>query len=145
MKIFRKVAEPARYMVIGHDGPRPLAESTLNTFTTSIPVKPGDVLGLNQGSGGGGTQCRFPVPGELDHPLRFGNLGDSESEDFIFGDGGYRLNISAVLVPTNTFKPQPDHAQQEERHREPHGHGPQPRRSDCPRARGQAPPPQGEP
>ena len=99
MKIFRKVAEPARYMVVGHDGPRPLAESTLNTFPTNIPVKPGDVLGLNQASGGGGTQCRFPVPGELDHPLRFGNLGDGESEDFIFGDGGYRLNISAVLVP----------------------------------------------
>jgi hypothetical protein len=107
MKIFRKVSEPARYMVIGHDGPRPLAESTLNTFTTSIPVKPGDVLGLNQGSGGGGTQCRFPVPGELDHSLRFGNLGDGESEDFIFGDGGYRLNMSAVLVPANTFSLSP--------------------------------------
>ena len=26
---------------------------------------------------------------------------------FIFGDGGYRLNISAVLVPTNTFSLSP--------------------------------------
>jgi hypothetical protein len=103
MKIFRKVAEPATYMVVAHDGPRPLAPSTLNTFPTSIPVKPGDLLGFNQASGGGGTQCRFPVPGEPDHPLRFGNLADGDSGDFIFGDGGYRLNISAVLAPTNTF------------------------------------------
>lgn len=105
MKVFRKVAEPARYTVVAHDGPRPLAQSTLNTFPTSIPVKPGDVLGLNQASPpvGGGTQCRFPAPGEADHPLRFGNLVDGDSDDFILGDGGYRLNISAVLVPTNTF------------------------------------------
>lgn len=103
MKIFRRVAEPARYMVVGHDGPRPLAESTLNTFPTSIPVNPGDVLGLNQASGGGGTQCRFPAPGELAHPLRFANLSDGESEDFILGDPGYRMNITSVFEPTNTF------------------------------------------
>lgn len=104
MKIFRKVAEPARYMVVSHDGPRPLTESTVNTFATSIPVDPGDVLGLNQASGGGGTQCRFPAPGELAHPLRFGNLGDGEPEDFMFGTPDTRMNITAVFVPTNTFR-----------------------------------------
>lgn len=40
MKVFRKVADPATYMVVGHDGPRPIAASTVNTFPTSVAVKP---------------------------------------------------------------------------------------------------------
>jgi hypothetical protein len=36
MKVFRKIADPARYMVVGRDGPRDLAPGLLNTFSTSI-------------------------------------------------------------------------------------------------------------
>src|SRR5262245_39970937 len=45
LKVFRKVADPATYQAVGHDGPRPLTPATLNTFETSIPVQPGDVIG----------------------------------------------------------------------------------------------------
>ena len=47
MKVFRKIANPATYTVVGHDGPRPLTASTVNTFDANVPVEPGDVLGLN--------------------------------------------------------------------------------------------------
>jgi hypothetical protein len=100
MKVFRKVADPARYQVVGHDGPRPLAASTLNTFPASVPVKPGDVLGFNNGSPVA-TSCGFPVTGES-YLFRNGNLADGESDPFS-SFPGFRLNISAVVAPTNSF------------------------------------------
>lgn len=103
LKVFRKLADPANYVVVGHDGPRPLAPSTLNTFPTSIGVRPGDILGLNTGSGNF-TDCIFYPPGTGDtHLLRSNsNLGDAEFGDFGAFAGG-RLNVSAIFVPTNTF------------------------------------------
>ena len=63
-KVFRKVADPATYMVVGHDGPRSLTGGALNTFAgISIPVKPGDLIGINSGSGTM-TACVFDVLGE---------------------------------------------------------------------------------
>ena len=100
MKVFRKVAEPARYQVVGHDGPLPLAASALNTFPASVPVKPGDVLGFNNGSPVA-TSCGFPVTGES-YLFRNGNLADGESDPFS-SFPGFRLNISAVFAPTNSF------------------------------------------
>jgi len=35
MKIFRKVAEPLTYKVVGHDGPHPITPGVLNSFPTS--------------------------------------------------------------------------------------------------------------
>jgi hypothetical protein len=100
MKVFRKVGDPARLMVVGHDGPRPLAASTVNTFPASIPVKPGDVLGLNA-AGTSMTSCYFTAPG--DSVLsKLGNLADGDSDDFISGTG-VSLNISAVFAPSNSF------------------------------------------
>jgi hypothetical protein len=104
MKIFRKVADPAVYQVVGHDGPRPLAIGLLNTFPASVPVKPGDVLGLNQAGPPGpqfGTACRFDVPGES-FLSRGGNLADGQAAAFP-PDAEARLNISAVFVPSNSF------------------------------------------
>jgi RTX calcium-binding nonapeptide repeat (4 copies) len=96
MKVFRKIAEPGTYMVVGHDGPRPLAASALNTFPASIPVKPGDVLGFNNESPVA-TSCGFPVTGES-YLFRNGNLADGESDAFS-SFPGFRLNISAVVEP----------------------------------------------
>src|SRR5215211_403696 len=43
MKVFRRVSDHI-YMVTGHDGPRTMSPSTLNTFSgLSIPVKAGDL------------------------------------------------------------------------------------------------------
>ncbi len=101
MKVFRKVADPATYMVVGHDGPRPLAAGTLNNFPASIPVKPGDVLGLNLASPAQ-TACVFPAPGDSSL-FRVGNIADGGMEVFGNVNTNTRLNLSAVFVPSNTF------------------------------------------
>jgi hypothetical protein len=66
-------------------------------------VKAGDVLGLNQAGDPGpiGTECSFAVPGES-NLIREGNLADGDAAGF-GSDPGYRLNISAVFVPSNSF------------------------------------------
>ena len=77
MKVFRKVADPATYMVVGHDGPRPLTPGTLNTFPANVPVEPGDVLGVNSAVPAM-TACSFFASGES-RLVRIGNLADSPS------------------------------------------------------------------
>jgi hypothetical protein len=100
MKVFRKVADPARYAVVGHDS-RPLAGGTVNTFSASIPVKPGDLLGSSSDTGIN-SACVYSTPlGDI-WLTRPNNLADGESGDFSIGMGA-RVNVSAVFVPTNTF------------------------------------------
>jgi len=102
MKIFRKTGDPNVYTVVGHDGPHPLAGGLVNTFATSIPVKPGDVLGVHATNADTtNTSCFFLVPGE---PTFFkqGNLADGQAAAFN-NESGSRINATAVFVPTNTF------------------------------------------
>lgn len=101
MKVFRKVADPATYQVVGHDGPRPLIASTVNTFPVTIPVQPGDVLGLNSAAAAM-TACAFSAPGES-RLIRIGNLADGESGGFSPASPDYRTNISAAVSASNTF------------------------------------------
>ena len=62
MKVFRQVSG-LTYMAVGHDDPRPLTPSVLNTFTgINVPVKAGDVLGLHAGAGS--PACVIDVPGD---------------------------------------------------------------------------------
>jgi hypothetical protein len=98
LKVFRNVSG-ATYAVVGHDGPRPVTASTVNTFSgLSIPVKPGDVIGLNDGPP---SACAFAVPGDsiLERP---GDLADGASGAFN-NRTGVRANVTAALAPTNTF------------------------------------------
>jgi hypothetical protein len=100
MKLFRQVAGMT-YTVVGHDGPRDLIAGALNTFPSSVAAKPGDVLGLNSGPGTSNA-CNFTVP--MDTALtRSGNLADGESGDFGTTTPFFRVNITAVVAPTNTF------------------------------------------
>ena len=102
MKMFRKLADPATYTVVGHDGPRFLTPGVVNTFTASIAVKPGDVLGVGYPGGSNVAPCCFDVPGE--HLLtRPGFLADGQSGDFSLAS--LRVNVTAVLVPLNAFTP----------------------------------------
>jgi hypothetical protein len=102
MKVFRKAAEPATYQVVGHDGPRPLAPATVNTFESNVPVQPGDLLGLNS-SRPAMTACGFAVLGENGRMVRIGNLADGESGAFGAASADRRTNISAVVEPSNLF------------------------------------------
>ena len=101
MKVFRKAADPLTYTAVGHDGPRPLTPSVVNTFQTSLPVRAGDVLGNNSKSPADNASY-FPVPGESFIDLAPG-LADGQSGAFVLRTDALRLNISAVLEPTNSF------------------------------------------
>jgi hypothetical protein len=102
MKIFRKVADPAVYVVAGHDGPRSLAAGVVNSFPVSIPVKLGDVLGINDANATAvNNACSFSATGGS--ILEFaGDLADRQSGSFD-STPTYRTNVTAVLAPTNTF------------------------------------------
>jgi hypothetical protein len=104
MKFFRQVAGMT-YRAAGHDGPHDLTPSVLNTFPASITAAPGDVLGLNSGTNPADDACNFTVPSSSDATLvREGNLADGESGDFgTTTPLGWRVNISAVITPTNQF------------------------------------------
>jgi hypothetical protein len=99
-KVFRPVTG-LTYTVVGHDGPRTLTGGALNTFPTSILVKPGDVIGLFFSLAAPAKAATFLVPGE---PFLFrdGNLADGESGAFK-DSPGRRVNATAVFVPSNAF------------------------------------------
>jgi hypothetical protein len=102
MKVFRLVSGPS-YQVVAHDGPRPL-QPGLNTFPVSIPVHPGDVVGINTANAGSAINaCFFSVPGESG---LFHNPGvaDGGSADYS-ADPNLRMNVTAVVasIPSNKF------------------------------------------
>ncbi len=102
MKVFRKTADPLTYTVVGHDGPRPLTPSIVNTFQTRLPVRAGDVLGNNSKSPADNASY-FPAPGESFIDLQPG-LADGQTGTFVLEAADpLRLNVSAVLEPANTF------------------------------------------
>jgi Ca2+-binding RTX toxin-like protein len=94
-KVFRKLAGENEYQVVAHDGPRDLTEGSLNTFGVSIPVRTGDVIGINDGQDP--IACIFAVPGETGIRLHSGDLADGASDDFSTS-AGFRLNLSAVVT-----------------------------------------------
>jgi hypothetical protein len=102
MKVFRNVSGNT-YSVVGHDGPQPLTENTLNTFAASIAVKAGDVVGMDTPStGSDATYCDFPVIGDS-YLAHTGSLSDGASAPFNVTQPDDRLNITAVFVPSNVF------------------------------------------
>jgi hypothetical protein len=105
MKVFRKVAEPGTYRVVGHDGPRSLTGGVLNTFPVNIAVLPWDVLGFNDvNASSANSACIFSAPGDTNF-ARDGDLADGASGDFTPVDTDYRNNIAAVVgfKPSNSF------------------------------------------
>ncbi len=99
MKVFRRVSG-STYMAVGHDGPRALTGGTVNTFPANVPVKPGDVLGINRALGS--SNCVFSAPGETALQLPFMDLADGASGTFS-AVSNFRVNVSASVAPTNTF------------------------------------------
>src|SRR5215211_3488662 len=94
LKFFRHVSA-LTYSVVGHNGPRPITASTTNTFSgLRLPVKAGDVLGLNDGPP---SACAFTVAGDSVFE-RFGDLADGDSGAF-YARPDVRLNITALIEP----------------------------------------------
>ena len=70
----------------------------INTVPVSIAVRSGDMIGINES--GGANSCTFSQPGDA-VLTRGGSLSDGASGTFAQND--VRLNLSAVLVPSNDF------------------------------------------
>src|SRR5262249_31931720 len=102
MKVYRKVSDPATYTVVAHDGPRDLAPSVINIFGgLSIPVKAGDIVGVNQGNASFGTPqaCAFAGTGASFVHTPPG-LGDGQQAPFTSAPG-FNTNITAMIEPDN--------------------------------------------
>ena len=100
MKVFRKLADPARFQVVGHAGPQRVTPGGTagNTFPANVRVRPGDLLGLQATSF---TPCAFKDP--LGQSATFsGDLADGAAADFV-PETGISLDVQAVFVPDNTF------------------------------------------
>ncbi|MFL5908552.1 MAG: hypothetical protein ACJ75Z_13260 [Solirubrobacterales bacterium] len=106
-KVFRRTADPDVFQVVEHSPQVTLVAGLLNTFPVSLPVRSGDMLGFN--AGGAVSACTSDVPG--DRVLtRLGDLADGQPGTFA-PKADSRLNLSAVLVPSNDFTVtvKPDH------------------------------------
>jgi hypothetical protein len=103
-KVFRKVA-PFTYLVIAQDA-KALAPGVLNTFPASIPVQPGDFIGIGQPGGGVSTPCVFATGSSGDSILYAEGSNAPVGGTVVFPgfvESGYRLNVSATLLPPPTI------------------------------------------
>lgn len=107
LKVFRRTTDPDVFRVIGHSGPQPL-DSGVNTFSSNLPVSSGDLIGVN--ASGAGNNCSFESAGDF-VLASTGDVSDGGSATFC-PSGSFppcgslddqRLNLSATLVPTNSF------------------------------------------
>jgi Ca2+-binding RTX toxin-like protein len=98
-KVFRHLTG-STYMAVGHDGPRSLTGGAVNTFPASIPVKPGDVIGLYFDVAPPAKAYFFDFPGDS-FLERSGNLSDGQSGAFV-SNPERRVNVRAVFEPTTT-------------------------------------------
>jgi len=103
-KVFRHFGG-ALYSAVGHSGSFPLLPSTVNTFPANIAVTAGDIIGLRVPTATPGVACDFDAPGEVGELTTAADLGDGQSGTFEPSSplGNYRVNISAVFEPANSF------------------------------------------
>jgi hypothetical protein len=97
-KVFRRTSDPDVFQVIARSAPHSLLPG-LNTVPVSIPVRAGDMIGVN--GSGAPNSCTFVMSGDsvLSHP---GDLSDGAAGEFSAVDD-VRLNLSAEIVPSNDF------------------------------------------
>jgi hypothetical protein len=97
-KIFRRTSDPDVFQVIAHAAAPPLTAG-VNSVPVSLPVRSGDMIGVNES--GAVNSCTFPMTG--DAVLRSsGDLADGQTGTFS-PVSDVRLNLSAVLIPSNDF------------------------------------------
>jgi hypothetical protein len=97
-KIFRRTSDPDVFRVIAR-APAHLLTSGINTVPVNLPVRSGDMIGINES--GGANSCTFSQLGDA-VLIRGGTLSDGASGTF-GSQNDVRLNLSAVLVPSNDF------------------------------------------
>jgi hypothetical protein len=103
LKVFRPTG-PVEYSVVGHDGPRSLTPSTLNTFPVAIPVAAGDIIGVDVPLETVPTACEFPtgLSGDI-ISFKEGDNADGSSFEVESSYPAFRVNLSATLLPPPTL------------------------------------------
>jgi hypothetical protein len=105
MKIWRPVpGQSDAFQVVGHAGPQTITPGGTagNSFPARVPVQAGDILGFHTGSTF--TKCAFDAPGEKYQALPMSDIQDGQTGQFFpAGTTNFRLDISAVFVPSNAF------------------------------------------
>jgi hypothetical protein len=99
-KVFRRTTDPDVFQVTANAPPRVLT-SGVNTVPVNIAVRSGDMIGLNENGTLVPNSCTFFQPGD-GVLTRSGSLSDGTSGTFS-PVNDVRLNLSAVLVPSNSF------------------------------------------
>ncbi|HEY6637203.1 MAG TPA: hypothetical protein VIZ61_05920 [Solirubrobacterales bacterium] len=97
-KIFRRTSDPDVFQVIARAPPHDLT-SGLNTVPVNIAVRSGDMIGVNES--GDPNSCTFSQIGD-GVLTRSGSVALGASGSFT-ALNDVRLNLSAVLVPSNDF------------------------------------------
>jgi hypothetical protein len=92
------------FQAVTHDGPHPLTPLAINRFSVNIPVRGGDLLGLDSDGTNFPTACGFGVAGETGEYNSFPNPppadGDSQTFNQVSGD---RLNVTAEIEVSSAF------------------------------------------
>jgi hypothetical protein len=103
-KVFRKVAEPNIYRVVARDA-RPLTPSVLNTFSVSIPVQPGDVLGLNDANAStANNACVIETGNPVDAFIGKASTDTPAGSDVAMASkASGKINVSATVVRAPTL------------------------------------------
>lgn len=103
LKVFRPVLGVANtYTVEGNDGPRALTPNTVNSFPANVPVKKGDLIGLN--SNVGSPNCSFVVTGDqYFRTTAASDTADGATATIATPVVNRRLNITATVAPSNTL------------------------------------------
>jgi len=107
LKVMRRTADPAQFAVVGESGLETLSPASVNTFSTSLPVQAGDLIGVRTE---GGAACAFPttspsdaVRSQLDSalPPPLGtppsDPGTGGTASLVVSTPSTRLNVSAEL------------------------------------------------
>ena len=97
-KVFRRTSDPDVFQVIAH-APLHTLTTGINTVPVNVAVRSGDMIGINES--GDANSCTFDQPGD-GVLTRGGSLPDGASGSFV-PQNDVRLNLSAVLVPSNGF------------------------------------------
>jgi hypothetical protein len=102
LKVFRPFA--GQYLVLAADGPKTLTPGLLMTFPVSIPVLPGDLIGIELPPfAGAGCYFKTSLEGDVHkYHLERAPVGGTVKFDSGTSTGG-RLNISATLQPPPTI------------------------------------------
>jgi hypothetical protein len=98
-KVYRPLGA-GRFLVVGHDGPRTLTPSSLNTFQTAIPVQAGDVVGFDDNNASEvPSACLFHT-GNPEDMVNYiaGDAADGSTIEEEGFEEGIRSNLTATLL-----------------------------------------------